>query len=46
MPRKRQRFVRGVLAAPTLLYRAGLGRIMTERYLMIEHTGRRTGHTR
>ncbi|MFJ9590889.1 nitroreductase family deazaflavin-dependent oxidoreductase [Streptomyces acidicola] len=46
MPRKRRSFAQRVLAAPTLLYRAGLGWIMTERYLMIEHTGRRTGHTR
>ncbi|MFI9836261.1 nitroreductase family deazaflavin-dependent oxidoreductase [Nonomuraea sp. NPDC051941] len=44
--RKLTRLAQRVLAAPTLLYRAGLGWIMTERYLMIEHTGRRTGLTR
>ncbi|GAA1017744.1 hypothetical protein GCM10009556_066330 [Acrocarpospora pleiomorpha] len=46
MARKRPSLAQRVLAAPTLLYRAGLGWLMTERYLMIEHTGRRTGLTR
>ncbi len=42
----RRSLAQRVLAAPTLLYRAGLGRLMSERYLMIKHTGRRTGLTR
>ena len=36
-------FFKWVLHAPTWLFRAHLGFIMGERFLMIEHTGRRSG---
>ena len=32
--------------APIMLYRAGLGFLLGRRFLMLEHTGRRSGETR
>jgi deazaflavin-dependent oxidoreductase (nitroreductase family) len=36
-------FTRAVLRAPTLLYRARLGRVLGGRFVLLEHTGRRSG---
>ena len=35
--------LRRLLGAPVLLYRAGLGPLLGERFLMLTHVGRRTG---
>ncbi|GAA1408646.1 nitroreductase family deazaflavin-dependent oxidoreductase [Catellatospora coxensis] len=34
---------RALLRAPILLYRVGLGRLLGSRFVLINHTGRRTG---
>ncbi len=38
--------LRLLLRAPVLLYRAGLGRLLGRRFLLLEHVGRKTGRLR
>jgi deazaflavin-dependent oxidoreductase (nitroreductase family) len=45
-PRRRRRpprWLRPALRLPNALYRLGLGRLLGERFLLLTHTGRRTG---
>ncbi len=41
--RRPGRVLRGLLRAPVILYRAHLGWLLGQRFLLLTHTGRRTG---
>ena len=43
MPTSPSPWLKRVYAAPQLLYRHGLGRLLGHRFLLLTHTGRRTG---
>lgn len=43
MPTPPPRWLKRAYAAPQLLYRVGLGRLLGHRFLLLTHTGRRTG---
>lgn len=40
------RWLRAALRAPITVYRIGLGRLLGERFLLLHHTGRKTGKPR